>query len=411
MSGAPKGFIRLDAIRRLRLVRPSSRSPIQRHRFKVKVIGGATVALEAPTRGVLTNWISAIEVARSQIKPNAVVLCAAVGNEVRAFALQSAAFHARRPTRQQMRAETLVPEVYLSAHTVIGRHDDAALAIALPSEELLRKFAVSGLIEPGEFLTASASFDQSARVFRWTLLKQRPPHDSDSDDDDDETVREEPDGSHLAPPEEGNYRFRPPSAPNAGMLYLPAGGNPDKPWIRLERPLTQHQLTMRVEAESAMRLNLNMVREVAPAQTRRGQPIPADVSHLRLVKDKDMEEDSEEDFDLDELGIPDAEDEGAIMEALSRRLIGPARTDHDGASQTAVAVQAVPKPKLETVAEQLMERAATAVETDADLQALLDKDTKVTGSLAGFAHMAAREEQKELMRHRESCSSGECNVL
>ena len=99
-----------------------------------------------------------------------------------------------------------------------------------------------------------------------------------------------------------------------------------------------------------------------------------------------------------------------VMEALSRRLLGSANIEHGG-GKTAVAVQAVPKAKLETVAEQLMERAATAVEMDTETQELLDKDAKVTGHLAAFAHMAARHEQREKHVARESCATGDCTVL
>lgn len=399
MSGAPRGFIRLETVRSVRLVKPKP-GATPKARFKIKVIGGETTILEAVSRPLMQQWIDAIENGRDALKPQAMVMCAAVGEDVRAFTLQSAAHNARKPTRQQMRAETLVPLVFQTAQTTVGKHDDQVNAIALPSEDLQRKIIGSGLIENDEFLTASASVDQTLRLFKWSLL----PQEFDSDSESEDESAPDPDGLRMAPPEEGNYRFG-----RQKMLFLPASNGVNKSWVKLERPLTQSQLTARVAAEAEARENRTYERDVAPETARRGEPRPADISHLRLTRDRDMEEDSEEDFDLDDLGIPDDEDENTVMEALSRRLLGGVQTDH-GVSEAAISVQAVPRPKLETVAEKLMERAEAAGETD-EQRALAEADDKVTGHLASFARMAARQEVHERVNDRESCTGGDCTVL
>jgi hypothetical protein len=401
MAGAPKGFQRLDAIRSVRPVKPKPGS-LPRPRFKIKVIGGEDLILETEHRPLMDQWMTALEDGREMLRPKAMIMCAAVGDEVRAFTIQASALQARKPTRQQMRAETIVPEVFQVAQTVIGKHDDKVITVAIPCENVQRKFVSSGVISAGEFLTASASADQSMRLFRWSLMPQAAGSDSESEDE----TSPDPDGRHLAPAVEGNYDFS-----RSKMLFTPIAGNIHKSWMKLERPLTQHQLTARtvIDYDRPLRF-FDLPDEVVPEHLLRGGKNLTNLKMLRIARDREMEPSSEEECNMKDKEEEDEEDENTVMEMLSRRLLGGARLKYR-ATQTAIAAQAVPRDKLETMAEKLMERAVTAVVIDDEARAAEEPDPKIFGQLATFSRMAIRKEIQKRVAERDSCTAGDCTVI
>lgn len=390
-EGAPKGFLRFELVKSVR-ARPSQQP--DKSRFDIRVYGDGendVLSLRAESKRERRRWMNVIMQGMETAKPDVRVLTVAADDKIKAYVLQAWERPSASKTPEQAKAQVLVRARYLRAECVIGTHDDNVTSVALPTEELNAKFVEAALLGPTGLLCASASVDQSVRLFKWAIDPT-----ADDDDNDDEASKESaiPFTITAAPDD--------PTAPGS-----------KKSWVALERPLTQLQLTDRVKVDAALSAARTPTDTVVavPRRVMLGHPHKADLTRLGLTKEKDLEAESDSDVDFgDDDGNSDPEDETLYMNQLGSKLLGTLAPEV--APDVIVGAQVLPRAKAETTAQRVMRRADQAEdEVRAAEAAAIESGAKhqvMAGQLASFARMAARADEAP---ERASCEVPGCVVM
>ncbi len=368
VQDAPKGFVRFEYIKS---VRARSSEP-GRARFDIKLYGDDDpVSVRCESKVMRKRWMNIIEAGIDAAKPDSHVLCVATGETVKAYILQATQRPGKKLTPALTKAHSLVRAVYSHSATQIVKHDDVVTCIALPPPALCQQFVNSALLPVGGQLIASASLDQSVRLFKWGV------EDVNQDGEEEQTEYGDTD-------------------PLQFKVTAPA---PDeiKPWVVLERPLTQTQLTDRVRMDAAYKeaFAKQDVVIAPPRQVLIGHPYKPDVGHLGLTREKDLEEDSDSEGEYDPNDLADSgdEDETAYFNNYARNVLGPARSVEG--HEAIVSAQVISPPKHESTAEAIFRRTESqrVNEYEAEDRGLENGTIvpAVQGQLASFGRMADRQ--------------------
>jgi len=405
LGDVPKGFLRFDAIRAVVPV-ARKRDPDGRQ-FRVFIYGRREpMYFRAASREERRTWIKVFDAGISSVKPNVFIVNACSGPSLLTFVIQSLFAPSTNPTSSQSIAEGLIRNVYSFTYEEIGQHDDYITALAAPGDYLHAKFHESHILESNEYMCVSASADQSVRAFVWNLFnplnKKRDTSEASAE------MNDQTDEDTLA------------------TLDFKITGDFTKPWIKLERPLTQQQLNSVVEEATEQATTQMMRVEVANLKpVTLGFPAKPDISRLGLIKIDgfDLDTDDEEFIDPNVPQSDETEegDETAVMSSLGTTLLGPA-APVEGADLL-VAAQVLKGNRRLTAAESVIVKAEARRELEeasrSPEEVLREEqriaDHRALGQLRSYARMLARQEMEQAqaaeLSARESCNTDGCTIV
>jgi len=424
-SRVPAGFLRLESIKRVKLMNQKE----YEGRITLRLRGNSTkMELLCDDSNDVERWVKGIRNAMENSLPETQLICIASGNRVLAYAVQILYEPVKNPSPELAYAMTLVPQVAHSTMAVVGECTDRINGLELPTMSMRTKMLISQLLRPNEFLVGVASADQSVKLFRWEVNAVDEEEEDERENHEEEildwaTYQKLLDRDIATEDRVLNNPLE------YDMPVRPMSEDTKFAWVSLERPMTQHQLTLRVEQDLKLRESKIEEKQIAPETTILGQPRLHNVSALKLYRDNDLsDDDSEIVLNPNDLNGGLEEDEYEVMNDLSRRLLGAAAPEK--ASKPIVMAQANIREEHESEATKILKNNANddyfLSDDDADSdddnaghqkrvrpkatdEAVLHGKDYDEGKLATFARMAENKE-KQAYGNDRTCNA-DCVIM